>query len=135
MKQSIALISLFLALFSSLTCAQDLDQAAAQELERELAQEPSIEQTAEPNEAVPLKAPNTAKKPAQIKEATITLQTTVTGNQEQPRVLYILPWQSPLTGEVEFQTLISQQEEVFGHLEREELRRTLEAVEAMDKAK
>jgi len=28
-------------------------------------------------------------------EATVTLRATVTGNQEQPRVMYILPWQQP----------------------------------------
>ena len=115
--------------------------AMAQESEAELETPPesqalpdadaSAELPQEPNSQA--QAPT--QRPAQIKEATITLQTTVTGNQEQPRVLYILPWQSPLMGDVEFQTLISQQEEVFGHLEREELRRTLEAVEAMDKAK
>lgn len=68
-------------------------------------------------------------------EATISLQTTVTGNQEQPRVLYILPWQSPLTGDIEFQSMSRQKEEVFGHLEREELRRSLEAEAVFSKSK
>lgn len=62
-----------------------------------------------------------------VKDATINLQTTVTGNQEQPRVLYILPWQSPATDDVDFESLDSQHKAVFSHIEREELRRELEA--------
>lgn len=82
--------------------------------------------------AAPTNTPTkAAKKPSG--EATISLQTTVTGNQEQPRVLYILPWQTPLSGDVEFKSLSSQQDEVFGHIEREELRRTLEAEEVLNK--
>lgn len=62
-----------------------------------------------------------------VQDATINLQTTITGNQEQPRVLYILPWQSPQTASVDFEPLNSQQKAVFGHVEREELRRELES--------
>ena len=62
-----------------------------------------------------------------LSNATINLQTTVTGNQEQPRVLYILPWQSPATDAVDFETFDSQQKAVFGHVERDELRRELES--------
>jgi len=63
----------------------------------------------------------------QVQEATINLQTTVTGNQEQPKVLYILPWQSPQTTDVDFESLVNQEKSVFGHVEREELRRELES--------
>lgn len=62
-----------------------------------------------------------------VQDATINLQTTITGNQEQPRVLYILPWQSPLTTSVDFEPLDSQQKAIFNHVEREELRRELES--------
>ena len=62
-----------------------------------------------------------------IQDATINLQTTITGNQEQPRVLYILPWQSPQTENGDFEPLDNQQKAVFGHIEREELRRELES--------
>lgn len=62
-----------------------------------------------------------------VQDATINLQTTITGNQEQPRVLYILPWQSPTPGNVDFESLDSEQKAVFGHVEREELRRELES--------
>lgn len=67
-----------------------------------------------------------------IRDATISLQTTVTGNQEQPRVMYILPWQSPLSAELDIEMLDSQQEAVFGHVEREELQRGLEAAGEFD---
>lgn len=74
---------------------------------------------AEPNSSQP------AKK--MVQDASITLQTTITGNQEQPRVLYILPWQSPMAANVDFESLDNEQKAVFGHVEREELRRELEA--------
>lgn len=61
-----------------------------------------------------------------VQDATISLQTTITGNQEQPKVLYILPWQSPQTAEVDFEPLDNQQKAVFNHVERDELRRELE---------
>lgn len=64
-----------------------------------------------------------------VQEATLNLQTTVTGNQEQPRVLYILPWQSPAAEDVDFETLNNQEKSVFSHIEREELHRELETLE------
>ena len=89
-------------------------------------------------DTAPAAAPAASSEPARPRptgEATINLQTTVTGNQEQPRVLYILPWQSPEATDIEFETLSSQYDEVFGHLEREELRRSLEAEAALNTAK
>ena len=70
-----------------------------------------------------------SKQPAKnvVHDATISLQTTITGNQEQPRVLYILPWQSPTATDVDFESLDNEQKAVFGHVEREELRRELES--------
>ena len=67
-----------------------------------------------------------------VREANINLQTTVTGNQEQPRVMYILPWQSPSSPELEMDMLSSQDEAVFGHVERDELARELEAAGEWD---
>jgi hypothetical protein len=64
-----------------------------------------------------------------VGEARINLQTTVTGNQEQPRVMYILPWQSPASPELEMEMLSSQEDAVFGHVERDELARELEAAD------
>lgn len=64
-----------------------------------------------------------------VQDATISLQTTITGNQEQPKVLYILPWQSPQIADVDFEPLDSQQKAVFNHVERDELRRELEVAD------
>jgi hypothetical protein len=62
-----------------------------------------------------------------IQSATINLQSTVVGNQEQPKVLYILPWQSPSPTDVDFETLDNEYKAVFGHVEREELLREIES--------
>lgn len=70
-----------------------------------------------------------------VDSATINLRTTVTGSQEQPRVLYIMPWQSPAAEELEIEMLSSQQDAVFGHIEREEMLRGLEAAGEFDDAK
>lgn len=67
-----------------------------------------------------------------IREANINLQTTVTGNQEQPRVMYILPWQSPLSPDLEMEMLSSQEDAIFGHIERDEMQRNLEAAGEFD---
>lgn len=77
-----------------------------------------------------------AEKPKKLVDsATINLRTTVTGSQEQPRVLYIMPWQSPSAPELEIEMLSSQQDAVFGHVEREELIRELESAGELDNAK
>ena len=73
---------------------------------------------------------NSGKK--MVREANINLSTTVTGNQEQPRVMYILPWQSPGSPELEMEMLSSQQDAVFGHVERDELQRSLESSGELD---
>ena len=102
------------------------------------AQEPDARQ----NESVSItKAQQTQSPPPSadadkkmVREANINLQTTVTGNQEQPRVMYILPWQSPLSPELEMEMMSSQEEAVFGHVERDELARALEAAGEFDSA-
>ncbi len=67
-----------------------------------------------------------------ISEANISLRTTVTGNQEQPMVMYILPWQSPDSPEFDLEMQSSQAEAVFGHIEREELNRQLDSAGELD---
>lgn len=77
----------------------------------------------------------TEKKPSgkkMISEANINLRTTVTGNQEQPMVMYILPWQSPDSPEFDLEMQSSQAEAVFGHIEREELNRQLDSAGELD---
>jgi hypothetical protein len=97
------------------------------------AQDQDVEPLAESPEQQ--KAPKQEKvavekaKPAEkvIQSATLNLQTTVTGNQEQPRVLYILPWQSPAADDVDFESIDNEEKAVFGHVERDEFRRELES--------
>jgi pyruvate/2-oxoglutarate dehydrogenase complex dihydrolipoamide acyltransferase (E2) component len=93
------------------------------------------ESTSAPESAAPSALPVNeapAAAPKKLPSATINLQTTVTGSQEQPRVLYILPWQSPLSPEMDLELLSSQQTGIFGHIEREELTRSLEAAGQLD---
>lgn len=80
------------------------------------------------------KKASTASDKKMVREANINLQTTVTGNQEQPRVMYILPWQSPLSPDLEMEMLSSQEDAVFGHVERDEMQRNLEAAGELDSA-
>ncbi|MEX1031866.1 MAG: hypothetical protein WDZ30_00755 [Cellvibrionaceae bacterium] len=61
----------------------------------------------------------------QEEEGTVVLRSTITGNQEQPKVLYIVPWKAVSASELENQTIQSQLDIVFGHVEPVELRREL----------
>lgn len=94
----------------------------------------SLSMTPADRETSTVTEPAAPKPPAagSARSAVVNLQTTVTGNQEQPRVLYILPWQSPESEAVEFDLLNSGQAAVFGHVERDELRRQLEAMGEFD---
>lgn len=56
----------------------------------------------------------------------IELESRVTGNKEQPQVFYVVPWQSPDSPRPDYDPLGSQLQDVFGHLEREELKRELD---------
>lgn len=118
---------LFLALVMCCSFAAVAQEAAQEQAgqEQTALQQTSSQQTTE----------NTApRNSAAIGEANINLRTTVTGNQEQPRVMYILPWQSPLSPELEMEMLGSEADSVFGHLERDELQRHLEAAGELDAA-
>lgn len=65
-------------------------------------------------------------------EARVNLSTTIVGNQEQPKVLYIVPWQAVDATELESQNIRSQIDIVFGHVERVELRRELNYLEKLN---
>ena len=101
-------------------------------------QETPVEAAAVTAPAAEKKAPTASDKNSSdkkmVREANINLQTTVTGNQEQPRVMYILPWQSPLSPDLEMEMLSSQEDAVFGHVERDEMQRNLEAAGELDSA-
>lgn len=59
-------------------------------------------------------------------EAVIELRSTVVGNQEQPKVLYILPWQPAERPELIYRPLQSLVDGVFEEIDREEFLRELE---------
>lgn len=53
------------------------------------------------------------------------LESIITGNQEQPQVLYIVPWQTPESPTLKYDVINNQAAAVFEHLERSELLREL----------
>ena len=59
------------------------------------------------------------------RETSVTLHSTITGNQEQPRVMYIVPWDQPGGSGIEptFQRNITR--ELFAPIDREEYRRRM----------
>lgn len=53
------------------------------------------------------------------------LESIITGNQEQPQVLYLVPWQTPNSPTLKYDVINNQSAVVFEHLERSELLREL----------
>lgn len=71
-------------------------------------------------------------------EARIELRSTVTGNQEQPKVMYIVPWQNAQSPTLSYQPLQSLAADVFEEVERAEFLRELhyrERIEASAQAR
>jgi len=124
---------IFLAIFASWIAVEAIAQQADSvntiaDVEKTVTKQMSESATANSSVNAPLKA-DAGKVQANkkmVQDATISLQTTITGNQEQPKVMYILPWQSPQTTDVDFEPLDNQQKAVFNHIERDELRRELD---------
>ncbi len=110
--------------FISALCLTSLGNAQTSVIENAATANTSAEAPAVGANKTPSPDKSTKK---MVQDATINLQTTVTGNQEQPRVLYILPWQSPAPEDVDFASFSNDQRVIFEHVEREELRRELEA--------
>lgn len=61
----------------------------------------------------------------------VNLSTTVTGNQEQPKVLYIIPWQNAERGEAPEGSMDSALKDVFALVDRNELKREIDTLEAL----
>jgi hypothetical protein len=59
-------------------------------------------------------------------EAIVTLRSTVTGNQEQPKVMYIVPWQQPGSAEFRYTPGSRLAEDLFTAIDRDEFRRELD---------
>ncbi len=58
-------------------------------------------------------------------EAEVTLQSTVSGSQEQPRVIYIVPWQQPGAAKLDYELNNGIAEELFTPIDRDEFVRGL----------
>jgi hypothetical protein len=58
-------------------------------------------------------------------EANVVLHSTITGNQEQPKVLYIVPWQPPGGADRLSQPLQPLLDDVFAPVDRAEFQREL----------
>ena len=67
-------------------------------------------------------------------EARVVLRSTVIGNQEQPKVLYIVPWQQAETPELIYQPLQSLVDGVFEEIDRQEFLRELSYRRKIDAA-
>ncbi|MEJ2416396.1 MAG: hypothetical protein P8Y45_05600 [Exilibacterium sp.] len=59
------------------------------------------------------------------------LESTIQGNQEQPKVLYIVPWQASEGPKSLYQSIDSQLQGVFSHVDRTEFRRQLHYLEQL----
>lgn len=65
-------------------------------------------------------------------EGVVVLSDTVTGNQEQPKVLYIVPWQPAEDTTILTQPLTTKlHRDVFAHIERPEHVRELQYLEQL----
>lgn len=69
---------------------------------------------------------------AQTDENVVELSATVTGNQEQPKVIYIVPWKPAEDDSILYQPLNGKTDNVFGHVERSEHRRELKFIHDME---
>ena len=67
---------------------------------------------------------------AQDKEV-ISIETTVTGNQEQPKVLYIVPWKEATDTTILSLPVTTKLDDVFDHVERVEHQRHVRFVESL----
>ncbi len=66
------------------------------------------------------------------KEGVVVLSETVTGNQEQPKVLYIVPWQPANDDTILNQPLSTKlHRDLFAHIERPEHLRELQYLEQL----
>jgi hypothetical protein len=59
-------------------------------------------------------------------EAMVVLRSTVKGNQEQPRVMYIVPWHRPGDSSLEYQPMDNLVNDLFTPVDRDEFTRELE---------
>lgn len=61
----------------------------------------------------------------------ISIETTVTGNQEQPKVLYIVPWKEATDTTILSLPITTKLDDVFDHVDRAEHQRHVRFVESL----
>lgn len=109
--KKLLMVGLVIWPLSSLSAESEPDSAP---VEKETAKKTSVEK----------KVPRqTARRAADSVE--VTLQSTITGNREQPKVLYIVPWQAPDGPESLRQGFQSDLDELFQSVDRDEFLRQL----------
>lgn len=64
----------------------------------------------------------------------VTLDATIVGNQEQPKVIYIVPWQAPDGPEGFEQHFNLERDALYEPVERDEFRRHLGILQQLDSA-
>lgn len=62
---------------------------------------------------------------AVAQEPVVTLHSTVSGSQEQPRVMYIVPWQEPEAARFDYELNNELAQEIFAPIDRDEFVRGL----------
>jgi hypothetical protein len=66
------------------------------------------------------------QRPPAIRQQSIQLEETIRGNQEQPKVLTIVPWQSPKEKEALPSLILQRLDKKFQPLERDEFQRQIQ---------
>jgi hypothetical protein len=66
------------------------------------------------------------KSPPTLRQQSIKLEATIRGNQEQPKVLTIVPWQSPKEKQALPSLILQRLNNKFQPLERDEFQRKIE---------
>lgn len=98
---------------------------------RVVAQDPQSEAVA-PTPALPLS--QALPQPQGGSSEVVNLSATIVGNQEQPTVLYIVPWKAAEDTTILYLPLSSRaMDELFGHVERVEHQRQVKFIDQLDK--
>ena len=63
--------------------------------------------------------------PLAAQDARVTLHSTVSGNREQPRVVYIVPWRQPGAAQFDLELHNTIAAELFAPMDRDEFNRDL----------
>jgi len=122
-----AKLFLALVLSAAAVCAQEADEAAT-------AESTSAEATPEPV-SIPVPAPSPAVTTAAVRPVTVDQldlgTTSITGNQELPKVLYIVPWKRSDLGDLVGRPVDTLLDEVLAPVDPEVFERHLSYYETL----